>query len=322
MDLPPALRQAVDEAIAGLSGARIAEAANRLSQRYRGEVRDGSLHVSADDDAAAYLATRLPATYAAIRAALSEVAIRMPDFSPQSLLDLGAGPGTALFAARDLWPSISSADLVEASATMRRWGTRLAETAPDCRTLWHEQDVTRQLPPSGPHDVVTLAYVLDELDPASRQPLVEAAWRAAASLVVIVEPGTPSGWRRIADARATMIELGANVVAPCPHEAACPILEPDWCHFSRRLARSRIHRLGKEASVPFEDEKFAYCAFARFAPVLPSARVLSQPRTGSGKVLLKLCLEDGHVAERLLTRRDGEIFRAARRLGWGDAVEA
>ena len=32
----------------------------------------------------------------------------------------------------------------------------------------------------------------------------------------------------------------------------------DWCHFSQRLPRSRDHMLLKDASVPFEDERYSY----------------------------------------------------------------
>ena len=37
----------------------------------------------------------------------------------------------------------------------------------------------------------------------------------------------------------------------------------DWCHFSQRLARSRDHMLLKDASVPFEDERYSYVVATR-----------------------------------------------------------
>jgi ribosomal protein RSM22 (predicted rRNA methylase) len=59
-----------------------------------------------DLDALAYAAVRMPATYAAIRASLEAAGEIIPDFAPRSLLDVGADPGTAAWAAQDLWPSI------------------------------------------------------------------------------------------------------------------------------------------------------------------------------------------------------------------------
>ncbi|TIW95467.1 MAG: methyltransferase, partial [Mesorhizobium sp.] len=35
---------------------------------------------------------------------------------------------------------------------------------------------------------------------------------------------------------------------------------------------------------------------------------------------LKLCEKDGSADEKLFTKRHGELFKAARRLDWGDSV--
>ncbi|MGL1585795.1 small ribosomal subunit Rsm22 family protein, partial [Vibrio parahaemolyticus] len=44
------------------------------------------------EDALAYALARMPATYAAIAASLNALAEVNPEFAPQSLLDIGAGP--------------------------------------------------------------------------------------------------------------------------------------------------------------------------------------------------------------------------------------
>ena len=84
------------------------------------------------------------------------------------------------------------------------------------------------------------------------------------------------------------------------------------------VARSRIHLRTKGAEVPFEDEKFSYVTLVREAPSARVSRVLAPPRGGSGKVQLKLCRPDGSAGEALVTRREGERFRRARRVEWGD----
>src|SRR6201997_522971 len=101
MELPPALRSAVDRALTGRRAADLAASAAALSQRYRNEQRDGRLHVQSEDDALAYLAVRLPATYAAVRASFAAIADARPDFAPATALDIGSGPGTALWAGVD-----------------------------------------------------------------------------------------------------------------------------------------------------------------------------------------------------------------------------
>lgn len=317
MELPAALREAVDRALEGVALSDLARASAALSQRYRAEIRDGRLHVADDLAAQAYLATRLPATYAAIRASLEAVAARCPDFAPRTMLDVGAGPGSALWAAGTCWPGIARADMVEASPAMRRWGEQFAVAAPVPQVSWRAADVATEAD-YGRHDLVTLAYVLDELAPEIRDRVVLRLWEASADMLVIVEPGTPAGWRRILAARSLLIAAGAHLVAPCPHAAACPLIEPDWCHFARRVARSRLHRLSKDADVPWEDEKFIYLAAARRPPEPAASRVLAPPRTGSGRVTLKLCRPDGTATERFFSRREGAAYKAARRAGWGD----
>jgi ribosomal protein RSM22 (predicted rRNA methylase) len=320
MELPRALRGAIDQALEGVATSDIARAADALSQRYRSETRDGGFHLADDISARAYLATRLPATYAAIRAGMSAVAELRPDFAPRTMLDIGAGPGSALWAAADCWPVIDDALLIEGSAAIRAYGVRLAKHAPVAQVAWRSHDIAAALPETTPRDLVTLAYVLDELAPEARDPLVDRLWSLTADMLLIIEPGTPAGWLRILHARNRLIAAGAHLIAPCPHAAACPLAPPDWCHFSRRVARSRVHRLAKSADVPWEDEKFIYVAASRQAGAVPTARVIAHPRTASGRVSLKLCQRDGTVAERVVTRRDGAAFKLARRADWGDSL--
>jgi ribosomal protein RSM22 (predicted rRNA methylase) len=321
VELPAALRQAADRMLEAVPLAELRGAAKTLSDRYRAETRDGRLHMADDLAVKAYLAARLPATYAAARASLGALAETRPDFSPRTLLDIGAGPGTVLWASADLWPGLERATMLEASAAARRIGAAMASGALQAQARWLAGDATIDLDTTESADLVTLAYVLDELAPASIPRLVERLWSLTGDTLVVIEPGTPAGWRRILDARAQLVAAGAHMAAPCPHDAACPLVPPDWCHFSRRVARSRVHRLTKNADVPWEDEKFIYLAASRAPAARRLGRVLAPPRTGSGKVELKLCLPDGSAEYRLLTKRDGAAFKAARRAGWGDPIE-
>ncbi|HEY4191682.1 MAG TPA: small ribosomal subunit Rsm22 family protein [Mesorhizobium sp.] len=322
MELPAPLRQAVDRLLEDTPLAAIRQAAKTLSDRYRAELRDGRLHMAQDLAVKAYLATRLPATYAAARASLDALREARPDFSPETLLDIGAGPGTVLWAAAQSWPDLRQATLLEASEPARKIGQHLlAEGGLAIETAWLAGDATIELGGSAPADLVTLAYVLDEIAPASLPKLIGKLWDLTADTLLIIEPGTPAGWRRILEARALLIATGAHILAPCPHEIPCPLVASDWCHFSRRVARSRLHRLAKDAEVPWEDEKFIFVAASRRPAAHRAARVLAAPKSGSGKVALKLCRPDGEVEERLFTKRDGEVFRRARRADWGDTVE-
>lgn len=319
MELPAQLRQAVDELLENTPLADLKGAAKTLSERYRAETRDGRLHIAADLAVKAYLATRLPATYAAVRASLDAIDEARPDWTPASLLDIGAGPGTVLWAVAGAWPQLQRATLLEASAAARRIGERLAGEL-SLPVDWKSGDATIDLDELQPAELVTAAYVLDEIVPSSLPSLIEKLWHLSTDTLLLVEPGTPAGWQRIMAARAQLIAAGAHVLAPCPHQQPCPLVAPDWCHFARRVARSRLHRLAKDAEVPWEDEKFIYLAATRekLAPIGP--RVLAPPKAGSGKVDLKLCKTDGRASQRLFTKRDGDVFKRARRADWGDTL--
>jgi ribosomal protein RSM22 (predicted rRNA methylase) len=320
IDLPLPLRRAVDEALQGFPPAELARAAEVLSKRYRAELRDGRPHLDGDSAALAYLATRLPATYAAVRSCLEAVGEIRPDFAPRGLLDVGAGPGTALWAATQLWPRLESATMIEGSSVMRKWGERLALRLALRDLAWKTADLRTGLPDAEPRDLVILAYVLDEMEPAARPALIDRLWAATGDMLLLIEPGTSAGWQRILAAREQLLAIGAAIVAPCPHAAACPLQPPDWCHFARRLPRSRLHRQAKGAELPWEDEKFIYLAVSRRQAALPAARVLAYPRAGKGHVRLKLCLATGRAEERVVSRREGAVYKEARGLAWGDIV--
>jgi len=319
MQLPPSLRAAINAELEGVSLRDLARASETLSQRYRAEVRDGRLHLDDELAVRAYLTTRLPATFAAITKALQAVAEARPDFAPRTLLDAGAGPGTATWAAARCWDDLQDALLVEASAPIRAVGERLSRGLALQQLTWKSARLDDMLSDLAPRDLVLLAYVLDELAPAARDPLVERLWQLTGDTLVIVEPGTTEGWKRILQARALLIDAGACLLAPCPHSRPCPLVAPDWCHFSARVARSRQHREAKGGTVPWEDEKFIYLAASRHAPSQYLPRIIAPAQIQKSGAILKLCQPGGEAASQTFARRNRELFQSVRRLDWGDA---
>lgn len=288
----------------------------QLSARYRsGERARARL---SDADVLAYLAARLPATFATMLRVLHEVRSLLPDWQPSSLLDLGAGPGTASTAATAVFSSITRCVLIEMSDAMVEIGRSLASESPSeamRRATWSESNAAA---PSDTGDLVLAAYLLGELETGSRAAAVEQWWNATGGCLVLVEPGTPAGYERIIEARRALIQAGGHVVAPCPHDALCPLVDGDWCHFAVRVGRSAVHRSVKSATRSFEDEKFSYLIVTRSEP-RRSARVIRRPVERSGYVRLQICASDG-LSERVFSRRQGSRYATARRLTWGDRV--
>jgi ribosomal protein RSM22 (predicted rRNA methylase) len=314
--LPPELERALADATRGRSPAR---ASADLTRRYRDTAAGSGPVARSPDDVRAYAAARLPATYAALRIALGELRARLPSFQPESLLDLGAGPGTAAWAVADTWPALERVTAVEPEAEMRRLGADLARSVPSRAVAaeWLGQTLPGGIP-SAQSDLVTLSYVLGEVGARDRAATVEQAWGAAAQALVVVEPGTPAGYERLLEARDRLIDLGATVVAPCPHDRACPLAGTgDWCHFAVRLARTRVHREAKDAQLGHEDEKFSYVVAARTPAPQARARILRHPQIRRGHILLEICARDGARAQ-TVSKREGERYRRARKVAWGE----
>jgi ribosomal protein RSM22 (predicted rRNA methylase) len=321
-DLPAPLRAALDRALEGVPRKGLAERAARTSEAYRAG-RPSSGVIREADDALAYALTRLPATYAACATALAEAARMAPGFAPKTLLDAGAGTGAASWAAAEVWPGLQAVTWLDASAPFLTLAAQLAADGPPAlKTAEARRGDLTAVGPWPTADLVVTSYALAEIAPDRQTSTVGELWSAAAGVLAIVEPGTPAGYARILAARETLIGLGATVLAPCPHQAACPLAGEDWCHFSVRLPRSRDHRLAKGAEVPFEDERFSYLIAARpqIAAQPPRPRILAPPRTAKPGIALKLCGLDGQVEARLVPKRDKPAYAAARRLGWGEGV--
>jgi len=318
-DLPPALRAAIDRELSGASRRDLAERTAATTAAYRAG-RGSAAVIKGRDDALAYALVRLPATYAACAAVFAEARRMAPGFAPTTLLDAGSGPGGGSWAATEAWPSLAQVAWRDASAPFLDLAARLAAEGPQAvRAAGAERaDLTAEtaLPKA---DLVLASYALAEIAPAAQPGLVERLWAATDGLLALVEPGTPAGYARILAARDTLIGAGAHILAPCPHEAACPLVAPDWCHFSVRLPRSRDHRLAKGADVAFEDEKFAYLLAARpgLAAEARKFRILARPKAGKPGIAFKLCTADG-LEQRFTARRDKAAHAIARRLDWGD----
>ncbi len=316
MELPNQLRLALERELRGRDGAALAREAADLSSRYR-QTGGGPA------DPAAYAIARMPATFAAVAAALGALAAALPDSAPRTLLDVGAGTGAALWAADATWPSLAAATLIEGSPPMIELGSRLAAKGGGAvgPARWIRADLLGPWEAEA-HDLVTAAYVLGELPASARASLVARLWERAADALLLIEPGTPRGWATIRAAREQLRAAGAQIVAPCPHVGACPMpADPaeDWCHFAQRLARSRAHRAAKGAALGFEDEKYAFIAVSRRPGMLPGARILRHPTIRPGRIELALCATDG-LRPMTVSRSERELWRLARDLAWGDSI--
>ena len=232
----------------------------------------------------------MPATYAAVTASLNALVEIRPDFAPNSLLDVGAGPGTATWAAAEAFPSLKDFALLDANDALRTLALDLTRDSTRLRNLAYERGEARaELAKANAADFVVASYMINEIGDAEQRALAELMWAKTLDTLLVVEPGTPAGYARIIALRDHLIALGAHVAAPCPHDGQCPLQAPDWCHFSQRLQRSRAHMQVKGAEVPFRATDNSLRGGEPYAARTTPSRVLAQPATGKVEVAAKLC---------------------------------
>ena len=261
-DLPAELKAALDARLRGFSRNDAAERSASISKTYRDG--GGSGAIRSETDALAYALARMPATYAAVTASLNALCEIRPEFAPISLLDVGAGPGTASWAAAEAFSSLQDFRLLDANDALRKLALDLVSDSFRLRKAVYERGEARGLlSRTEAADLVVASYMIGEIGDAEQAALAALMWAKTRDTLVVVEPGTPAGYARIIALRERLIAAGAHVAAPCPHDGKCPLAAPDWCHFTQRLQRSRAHKQVKGAELPFEDEKFAYVALTR-----------------------------------------------------------
>lgn len=315
-DLPPTLSAAVRQLAEGQQN--LAASAGRISDHYR--QRGASRQViGGEADVLAYALSRMPATYAAVSAVLEEVSERAPGFTPDAVLDVGAGPGTAAWAAAEVFPGIEALLVDHNRAFLSVAETLAGETSAGGVAVQLGElgrfALGRQFP------LVTCAYALTELSDGELLAAADRLWNHSEGVLIIVEPGRPRDYERLLAVRSRLIGQGAEVIAPCPHERDCPLVAPDWCHFSVRLNRTRDHMRMKGGTLGYEDEKYSYLVVARpGVGQRASGRVLRQPEGNKFSVTLAVCGADG-LEQRVVGSRDKAAFKAAKKLDWGDALD-
>ncbi|KAG0206529.1 37S ribosomal protein S22 [Mortierella sp. GBA30] len=262
----------------------------------------------------AYLAAMAPTTYSAIRNVLEEVNRRVPALNPRSFLDFGTGPGTAIWAANDVWGTPLSFTGVDASMAMLETAEEILDSmsskgAPIQNVTF--KPFMSHGSQAAKYDVVMSAFALSELTtPALRQSTLEHLWDATNDILILIDRGTPSGFKLLAEAREQILGLDADriktkpkydaygvqlpeekppmrdpahVLAPCPHDKVCPMFaalarDSQWCHFSQKVQRPDFLRKTKHSKENYEDAKYTYVILRKGARPLfvASSPVISE----------------------------------------------
>lgn len=311
--LEEALLHLQEELLSAHKQKALTKAFQTISDRYR---KESGFFLQTEEERWAYFFTRLPATFAVISKVFKELSF----LSPETFLDVGAGPGTGLWAALEQFPSFLKYTLLEQDLQFLSMGKKLAslESSLKEKADWRCVDVRKPFS-SDLHDITLLSYSIGEIGQEHWKDLLTTLWNGTKQAIVLIEPGTPSGYRRMMKLRDLLKEMGGFIWAPCPHNNPCPLSKEDWCHFSVRVQRSSLHRLLKSAELGHEDEKFCYLIVGKNPREFCKERIIRHPMKHSGFVELTLCTELG-IKKTTYSKRDQEKYRSIKKLSWGDSV--
>jgi ribosomal protein RSM22 (predicted rRNA methylase) len=244
---------------------------------------------------------------------------------PLRALDLGAGVGTATVG---LLLSLDAKQVsglvvrgVDADpAALEIWRTVAQQAASlvglEVDLMPVTQDLEtglKALSPAG-FDWVLIQSLLNELFvdvDSSRRIGKCAAWLQAAlagDLTIAIEPALRGATRSLHQCRDFLVSQGsARVLAPCPHQQACPMLarERDWCH-ERRIfpAAAQVAALQRLTRRRDQRLNFSFVVFQKPGQFGPPARLPA----GAGRLVSDALRSKGKT-ERLLCGCDGELHR-------------
>jgi ribosomal protein RSM22 (predicted rRNA methylase) len=298
----------------------------------------------------AYLQCRMPYTYAVIKRVMREIKQRMPEFQPKSILDYGAGLGSGMFAAVEMFPECLKYAAVEPNQDMRKLGKYLTHSL-EKEILW--VDSISMIPGAGiergKFELIILCHVLQEIPTSKlRLMVLDTLWNRLKDdgIIIVIEPGSPKGSRFIYDLRQYFINKSrndANIIAPCPHHFQCPMakLRNSWCHFSQLIYkwdRTVFPKYPDEKLVM--NEKFSYLVvkkgkipgqvditdMSEMKKITPEEKSFSWERVLRPVIrkdkhsIIDLCTTKGKVERRVIAKSHGTIggYKTVKRVKWGD----
>ena len=320
MKLPDILENLIESEVLKHKINNLKEYSHNLSNKYMNANRTGKSLLSEDEEAIAYSVIRMPATFGAIKTALDKILENNSDLVIKSLLDIGAGTGAGSWAANEVL-NLEDIICVERENAMSKFGMKFMANSNSAlkNAEWINIDILKDDIQKNA-DLVIVSYMINELREEDRNIIFEKLLNMTNKILLIVEPGTPEGFKNIKKIRKEAIKKKLNIIAPCTHYGECRLPEGDWCSSSVRVQRNKIHKLLKSGDVPFEDEKFSYIAISKVETNQAYARILRHPIIQSKIIKLKLCTEKG-IDEIIVTKKYSQIYKETKKKNIGDSMD-
>lgn len=316
MEIDIELKEALEKQILDIENKKILENTQNIIKRYRENNSTGMKLIHTKEEAITYSLYRMPSTYCAVYSALKH-SLEMQDFTINSCIDVGAGTGAASWAIHNML-GIDDITCLENDEIMMNSGKKIMKNTTLENVKWEKFNIcTDEINQKA--DIVVTSYMINELIEEEKEEAILKMWASTNNILLIIEPGTPNGFKNILKARDVLLKNRANILAPCCNNQKCNIDENDWCSFYVRVNRSGIQKRAKNGELGYEDEKFSYIAVSKTKAKTPKERILRHPQINTGFVKVKLCTSNG-VEEKIYSKKMGEIYKKIRKLNAGDII--
>lgn len=317
MKIPELLENAIEEKLNHVKLTELKQYASKLSEKYMYQERTGDTLLNTEIEALSYSIMRMPATYGAVYTALKHT-LQKIEGNIQSVLDIGAGTGAATWAISELLET-KNMRCFEREQVMLELGKAFMSQNPKLKDVsWQYMDIVKD-DLDAKADLVVTSYMLNEIKPENRKSVIDKLIKSSNHIVLMIEPGTPEGFKNIKEVQKIAIENGLHIIAPCTFQGICPLPDDDWCHSIVRMERTKVHKVLKNADLPYEDEKFSYIAISKENYNNMGIRILRHPMIEKGKVTLKVC-HNGKIEEMVVTKKDKELFKMVKKKKCGDLI--
>lgn len=302
--LPSQIIEKIEELVAGLRMSSIAESYSYLSENYKRSFSPDLQY----RDALAYACARMPATFATIEYVMQKFHAKCADYTFDNVLDVGSGTGALMcyFSQADI-----SYHAAEKSESMIKVSRQIIENC-NLKPEIYKGDVSSYLKGNIKHSCSFFVYSLNEI--ANKAEVLQKVIDCTEDYIFIIEAGTPKGFELIQLAKQIAETNNCGIVAPCA-SLKCSLEKNDWCHFSVRLPRTKMHNLVKHSKLAYEDEKFCYIILSKKSfNCCSKNRIIRRPIKKSRHIIFDICSRDG--IKRVISKNKSD-----RKKEWGDEIE-
>lgn len=279
-----------------------------------------------------YLVGRSAMEYAVVIKIFREIQRRDPEFTPTSFFDFGAGVGTGIWAASEMWKSsIYEYFLVDSSKYMNDLSDLLLRDGDANKALTLSNVYYRQFLPhqNDKFDIVLSAYTLFELPSLKdRLEVVNNLWNKSGKYLIFIETGTNAGFNVLNEVREFLMKIkevnqqDAFIFSPCTHELLCPRYELNDgtpCNFE--VIYNTLPFSGPQER---KTELYSYLVIKKGSASESDRwpRIVRPTLERHRHVVCRMCTKEGKLQEGVFTAaKHGKLtYRCARASNWGDQL--